>query len=223
MEPQTDTQVQPDKQSPAAQPDLPAPEPKDGATAGDGGSQVVMPPGALREVKDRAGRKAVNDFLESLGLTDIDALKATLEDGKKLARDKQTEQERVSSDLEAAQTANAELKQKIAEHEQKATETQQKLDRQRTDTAILTAANGAKRPDDVLLWARSPDGQKYLDQVLDDDNNVVGGKVKELVEACQKARPEWFGGRTPGSPSNAGAKPPQQTMDKRKILGRRSY
>ncbi len=221
MEPQKDTQVQPDKQSPAAQPDLPAPEPKDGATAGDGGSQVVMPPGALREVKDRAGRKAVNDFLESLGLTDIDALKATLEDGKKLARDKQTEQERVSSDLETARSENAELKQKIAEHEQATLEAQKQLSQQRIDTAILTAAKDAKRPEDVLLWARG--SKEHFDKLLDDDHNIVADNVTALIDACKQARPEWFGGRTPGSPSNAGAKPPQSKIDKQKILGRTSY
>jgi len=104
---------------------------------------------------------------------------------------------KLQADLDAARSAQASVESELSDHKR--------------STAIIAAAQGANHPADVVIWAKTyqPD---LFDSVLKDDGTPSEAAAKRIVEACKKARPEYFGRVTLGSPPNLGAKPPSGTQ-----------
>jgi hypothetical protein len=59
----------------------------------------------------------------------------------------------------------------------------------------------------VLNWATSNAADR-LPTVLNKDGSANQEVIKTILTDCGKARPEWFRGVQPGSPSNADGRPP---------------
>jgi hypothetical protein len=180
------------------------------ATVGANASEIRFTSAALEERLDRERKSAVTGLLTELGLKDADTLKAALADLSKL-------KEASMTDAEKAVAAKADLEARLAQEAerttlaQKAVEAAQaELRQERLTAAIMRAAN-VRYPDDVVVWSQRPENAELLKKSLSAEGKPDEAGIKALVEACQKARPEWFGARSgPGTPSNAGAKPPKR-------------
>lgn len=186
------------------------------ATTGATASEIRFTSAALEERLDRERKSAVTGLLAELGLKDADTLKAALADLSKL-------KEASMTDAEKAVAAKADLEARIAQEAERATLAQKaveaaqaELRQERLSMAIIRAASGSKYPDDVVVWSQRPENAELLKKSLSAEGKPDEAGIKALVEACQKARPEWFGARSgPGTPSNAGAKPPKRDSKER--------
>jgi len=189
---------------------------------------------------EKAKRSGVREVLQALGFADLDTPDAiqqaqeSLADLVKFAREQRA----------AQMTAEERVKQQVQEAEHRATAAEAKLKRAEAraqaateallahvrDGAVLAAASKAKHPDDVLIWARTYAADK-LAKVVDAENlftedgainreaiKVNEDAVKDIVTACMQSRRDWFAVNVPGSPSNAGGKPPGSITDIEKRL-----
>lgn len=192
------------------------------ATTGATASEIRFTSAALEERLDRERKSAVTGLLTELGLKDADTLKAALADLSKL-------KEASMTDAEKAVAAKADLEARIAQEAERATQAQKaveaaqaELRQERLTAAIMRAAN-VRYPDDVVAWSQRPENAELLKKSLSAEGKPDEAGIKALVEACQKARPEWFGMRSgAGSPSNAGAKPPK-VNNKERIVKKIAY
>lgn len=156
----------------------------------------------LGERLDRARQSAIKELLKALGVSDADALKQQLQELTTIKQERMSEQEKLQAALEKAQ-------QKAEEAERRAGELAAQAIRDRATAAIREAAAkaNAQFPEDVVTWAVSNDVD-FAD-LLDDGGKVKADAVQALIDQARKERPTWFGGSTPGSPSNAGGRTPE--------------
>jgi len=166
----------------------------------------------------RAEESAVKKFLQSIGAESADDLKSRLTALQTFEEENQTALEHAQKQLDSETKKREAAEVKLAD-------TQAKQRQFVVNTAVTTAAQSAraKQPGDVLLWAQSDENTIELDSLLDDDGNVVDKQVKALVEAAKKARPDWFRGDGPGSPSNSEGTAPEPDKDAREAARRRQH
>lgn len=172
------------------------PQTGDQDDGGDGGETVhKIPQSKLDERLERARNEAVNKALKELGVDSLDALKGIVESETARRRGEMSDLERATKDLEKVTSERDDWKGKFEA-------LQESVKTERLESAIVTAAQGASVPRDVIVWAReyAPDD---LAAVMDKDGKVDDAKVKALVGKCKKDRPHWFGGKGPGVPSNS--------------------
>lgn len=151
---------------------------------------------------ERAKSQAVKALLEELGVEDAKALKGQLAKLAELEQAQLTEQEKLQNALQAEQ-------QKRETAEQKLAEMLSQMKRSQAAAAIREAARAANAqyPEDIVAWVER--GDTDLTSLLDEDGNAKTEDIKGLIEQACKERPTWFGGQTPGSPSNEGGQMPE--------------
>ena len=189
---------------------------------GDGDDALPRTLDDLNRRIAKAQRSGVRRLLADLGFENLaqpDALQAAqreLADLVQFAREqRQAQAEQAQGEQTALERAQAQidaLRKQVEAAEQRAAELEQARRNDRRDAAILAAARHATDPSDVLAWAKT-DGQQHLETVLDDAGEVVAEQIEALVQACRQAKPHYFRSGGPGSPSNAGGKPPQPDKD----------
>lgn len=159
-------------------------------------------PAWLPERLARAQNAAIRRLLGDLGVESPEALKASLEDYRKLRESQMTEAEKMKAALEAAQ-------QRAQAAEASLQEMQAQMRQREVHDAIRRAAQEAKAryPDDVIAWAQTAKGN--LETLLDKEGGVSPKAISSLIDEVRKARPEWFLTGGPGSPSNAGGHVPE--------------
>jgi len=209
----TPTAIMPE--SPAANPSAQrAGTAPDNAGVGQEHNAQGQEPAWLPERLDRARKIAIADFLRDLGVETPDALKATLDEYRRVKESQMSEAEKAQAALEAAQ--------KRAEAAEMALkEAQEKARLKDLHEAIRKAAAAAKAryPEDVIAWALS--SGEDLTGLMDSEGAVNEKSLAALVDKARKARPEWFTGTGPGIPSNSGGHVPD--ADKAgQALGRRN-
>lgn len=212
---------------------------------GEGGSDTLQVSKADLEKRiDKAKRSGVREVLQALGFESLDSpdaiqkAQADLADLVAFAREQRKAQmtaeeqvaEQVKDAVRRAEAAEARLQQAEA----RAAAAAKALVEHVRDGAVLAEAGKAKHPEDVLIWARTYAADK-LAKIVDEANlftedgsvnpeaiKVDQNAVKDLVTECMKARREWFQVGGPGSPSNAGGKPPGTLSDieKRRQIAR---
>lgn len=159
-------------------------------------------PSWLPERLERAQKSAVNDLLKTLGVETADELQNRLAALSKFESERQTESERAQAALEKEQKKRETLEQQLAKIQ---------LEQRQTavSNAISSAATAAraKHADDVVMWVRANGGD--LETLLGDDGKVKTADVEALVAKAKEARPDWFRGDGPGSPSNANGQAPE--------------
>lgn len=158
----------------------------------------------------QARQSAQADLLKALGVDDFDALKALLKEAASLKQSQMSESEKLQAEADKAAKRAAELEAALNAERQAARESKR-------DAAIKEAAKNVENPGDVVVWAQA-NAADQLAKTLTDEGAVDGKAVKELVEACRKARPNWFTAGGPGSPSNNGGKVPDMTKQHEKAL-----
>lgn len=173
---------------------------------------------------EQARRSGVRELLTALGFDNLDTPDAVaqaqqdLADLVAFAREQRQAQmsaeERIQAQIEEAQRRLQAAEQRAQAAEQRA----QEVERQRNDyvrrTEVIAEASrqGARYPDDVWGWALV-NSQDDLEPIINEDGSVNREAVKRIVEAHAAARPELYRGNTPGSPSNAGARPTEAIRD----------
>ena len=158
----------------------------------------------------QAKQSAQADLLKALGVDDLDALKTLLKEAANLKQAQMSESEKLQAEADKAAKRAAELEAALNAERQAARESKR-------DAAIKEAAKSVENPGDVVVWAQA-NAADQLAKTLTDDGAVDDKAVKELVEACRKARPNWFTAGGPGSPSNNGGKVPDMTKQREKAL-----
>lgn len=154
----------------------------------------------IGEARQKASDTARKKVYEEIGVDDPLTDKELLAAAKaKREADKTEAQKAVAAaakEKERADKAEAEL---AAERQQRIID--------RRDRAIEAAATAARAeiPSDVLAWAEkhAPDA---LAKTVDSDGLVAEKGVKDLLEACRKARPGWFKAGGVGSPGHGGGR-----------------
>lgn len=129
------------------------------------------------------------------------------------------------TDAEKEAQVKADLEKRVLEEADKVTKAQQAVEAAQAElrqerivhSQIKQAAIGTRYPDDVVGWTQRPENAELLKKAMSADGKPDEAGIKALVEACQQARPEWFGLRSgpTGSPSNAGAKPAKRNTKER--------
>lgn len=186
------------------------------------------------EFKDRmeqAKRSAQRELLAALGFDGVETPDGLKTAQQKLAEDldfareqrqaNMTAEERLNAQIDSLTSERDQLKADLDQYKRDVAQAQQalesyKVDQQRTAAIeAAAAAEGAARPADAIMWARTyrPDDYAAViraEKAEDGEtvHTVDDDKVKALVTACAEARPDWFAARTPGSPSHGGARPP---------------
>ena len=158
----------------------------------------------------QAKQSAQADLLKALGVDDLDALKTLLKEAANLKQAQMSESEKLQAEAEKAAKRAAELEAALNAERQAARESKR-------DAAIKEAAKSVENPGDVVVWAQA-NAADQLAKTLTDDGAVDDKAVKELVEACRKARPNWFTAGGPGSPSNHDGKVPNPLDKQRKDI-----
>jgi hypothetical protein len=199
-----------DGEDPGTPAPAPAPTPSDPPETGEPGKSDPNADWVLDRVT-RAKQSAITDLLKDLNVPDVDTLRGALSEYGKLRESQMSELEKAQTALASEQAARTQDGEKIEQLEQQIADMQTA---QRTTTlndGIKAAAQAARAtvPADVVLWARKNVPADELAKLLDDDDKVNEDGVKALVEKAREARPHWFTGLTPGSPSNAGGRPPE--------------
>jgi hypothetical protein len=165
----------------------------------------------LKARLERAERVERERLLKDLGFEDPNSLKQFVETGRKLQEAQLTEREKLEK---AIQERDAKIETLTKQY----TEAVETRLRDKRDAAIRDAAakTRAEHPEDVLNWILLSGNSAGL---VDKDGNVDEKAVLAQVEACRKERPNWFTGRSPGSPSNKDGTPPDSKTERRKTLG----
>jgi hypothetical protein len=164
------------------------------------GQQPTPESESIQARLERAERSAIQKLLKTLGLDKVDDLTALVTAEKSRREGEMTEVQRVTTALEKANRAYAELQDRY-------NDLQGQVRKDRVEAAITAAAKDAKRPGDVATWLQAKHSGE-LDGVIDDTNTVDPKKVAGLVATVRKEQPEWFVAVTPGVPSNASGQPP---------------
>ncbi|MBD3251288.1 hypothetical protein GF380_02330 [Candidatus Uhrbacteria bacterium] len=178
----------------------------------------------LERAKKSAKSEAVSELLEGLGVSSADELKSQYssltEQLEALKQERMTEEEkRAEQAKKAEEKRQAEIDRLQSELERYKSEAEKRKAeiQQRDMFAVIrnaASAANAKRPEDVLMWART-EGAHHTSGVLNEEGQVDEKALKKLIDAASDARPDWFSqrGTTPGSPANTGAKPPNSSRD----------
>lgn len=144
--------------------------------------------------------KAIKDLLSELGFEKADDLKSLIADARKRQEAELSEVDKAKKEAEVEtkrrEALEAELNQVRAE---------QRQDRLERAVEVALQAANAKRPKDVLDLMKV---RGKLDGLLTDEGQVNDKAVTAAIADFKKDNAEYFGSFAPGSPSNAGAKPP---------------
>jgi hypothetical protein len=204
---QDTTQLDPNQQDSGTPPTQPGTAPDSG-----GNNDPAWLPDRLR----RAEESAITKFLKSLGAETPDQLKASLDKLSTLETQNQTALEQAQAALTSEQAKREALEAQLAD------ERQQRRTAAIT-TVITSAANAAraKHAEDVVMWAQS--SGHTLDDLVDDQGAPVADQIKVLIDDAKKARPDWFRGDGPGSPSNSDGHPPEPDAQQRKVAAARLH
>lgn len=199
-------QTQSAAQDAAAQP-TPPPGGNTSPDTNDGNQEdanwVKMPSDRFNERLERERQKTINSLLSELGVSDVDALQAVLNEHETLRKERMSELEQAQSELDTTRTKLT----KVSEEKQALLDQIQSLKDQQLDqirqSAILKHAQGAQHPDDVLAWVMSNHADEFA-ALVNSDGNLDDEKAKALVDQCATERREWFRlSPYPGSPPTA--------------------
>ena len=176
-------------------------------------SQDQSPAWLPRRIEEE--RKAtLNRLLKKLGVQSQEELEAALTEGRKLKEAQMTEAEKAANDLKV-ETRRREAA------EARVTELEAAQVRTVIDSALKDAAKGVKYPLDVITHARTHLAEDVAKLVVK-DGNVDPKEVEKLVAKVKAARPDWFIGGGPGSPSNRGGRVPEPGA-KEKEEGKKTF
>lgn len=193
-------------------PVTPKPETPDTAPGTQDAGKTFSQDDVNRIVGERAKRaeeSARNELLKSLGFESADDLAALVKDAKERKESEMSELDKLKNQLEKERNEREQLK-ALAEKERLARLNDKRI------TAIIAGAKGAADAQDVVTWAQLSASDQFS-AVLDADGNIDEKAVKTVVDACRKAKPHYFSGTGPGSPSNKDGKPTRP--DDKQILG----
>jgi len=194
---------------PSVTPEPPKPAPDtQPAPSGDTGLDPEKQYPWLKDRLDRAKRVEREELLKTLGFEDPDSLKSFVDEGRKLQESQLSEREKLQK---AIQERDAKIDKLMKEKD----EAIQSRVRDKRDAAIRDAANKirAEHPEDVLTWILTSGD---VADMVDESGSVDDKKVLAQVEACRKERPNWFGGKGPGVPSNRDGTPPDSKAEREK-------
>jgi hypothetical protein len=192
--------------------------PQGQAGQGDGGADtdVKLTKNELDLRIAKAARSGEREVLKALGFTDLDSQEAIDEAKKSLANLVKVANDYLQSQLTAEQKVQQEKddltvkadtwEKKFNEEKASRQKAEERLDALVRDGALQRGATGARHPEDVVTWAKTNKPDLYK-KVLKDDGSTDETQVTAIVDACKEARKDWFE-IVPGSPSNAGARPP---------------
>lgn len=152
----------------------------------------------------RASESAINKFLESLGLSSVDEVKATIE----------AERKRKEADMSEAEKLQAELEKIKAERDAerlRASELEKaRLDDMR-DNGLLQLLTKAHDPQKVLTLLKSEKNEDMTKLLV--DGVFDSAKAEKLVADYTSANAYLFKSGSPGSPSNNNGRVPQPNLD----------
>lgn len=138
----------------------------------------------LANLANRAKGKALSEALKTLGVDSLDAAKEAIEKAKQAELDKLSEKERLEHEA-----AEAKKKAEAAERElNKLKQTQEKEKAEKSLKDILSAAGVT---DDAMDLAMH-NVQKFIDDELDDEDEVNADTLKKRLADLRKSKPLWF-------------------------------
>jgi len=150
---------------------------------------------------DRAGqggRAALNELFKALGVKDVDELKASYTEGKKLLDGQKTDLDKANADKKAADDL---LVAEKSAHEATRNSFLERLLKAEVKAEAKKAGFRDEALDDVWMLAKNSENRA---KITEKDDAFVG--VDKVVEEIKKAKPFWLLGedpkkpRTPGSP-----------------------
>lgn len=162
--------------------------------------------------RKEARDKAIGGFLEELGFSDADELKAFFADAKKQREEAEQKRQAEMSELEKAQQEIQRYRNEVEQAKKQAQELEQARRIDKRNAQILTALKDAEHPGDVLLWIEA-NAKTELGEVMADDGSIDGKAVERLIAHVKKERPSYFKPTGPGTPSHSGGKVPEVDKD----------
>lgn len=151
----------------------------------------------------RASESAVAELLKTLGVENVDGLKALLTEAQQRKEAEMTEAQKAQAEAEKARKEAEALKAALdAERQQRIAD--------RRNARLVAAAHkaGMEVPDDIIVWAQNYAADK-LAAVTNDAGDVDEKAVEKLIAACKEARASWFKSNAPGTLSNADGRLPK--------------
>lgn len=187
---------------------------KDGATQDEPTFTQEQVNALMGKTRKDARSTTEKQFLDSLGIENIDAIKAILDDNKK-------RKDAEMSEVEKAQAKIDELNQQLEQEKQARLQAEQQrvqIERNGVIAAALQTA-GSQHPEDLILIAESI-GVSFASAWS--ENGALDQKgLDKAVADLRSKRPSAFTPTTPGSPSNSGGsvkKPGEMTkQDKQEM------
>jgi hypothetical protein len=184
-------------------------------------------------------RAGVRELLTGMGFENIDdpnslqAAQQQLGELIQYARDqRQAEQsasERLEGDLETERTQHQQTRDALQSAQAQLTAFVRR-------DALLSQANDAVDPEDVVIWARTHRPDDYEDILVDDEpifteDGVLNSKavdqdaVQRIIEECRKEKKHFWEAsqnrrKTPGSPSNSDARDAGEDLAQQKQLAK---
>lgn len=157
----------------------------------------------------RAGSAAVNALLEKLGVKTPEELATTFAEFRKKQESELSEVEKQKAALEKSESEKKAL-QEALESEKQARITE------KVNNSLRGAAKLAHDANDVVLLIRSNYAEE-LAKLVTEAGDVDEKGLTDLMAKVRKAKPHLFQTGTPGSPSNAGGRPPDLDTETKKV------
>lgn len=197
---------------------------------------TTMPTKDFNSRIEQAKRSGVRDLLVALGfkpetvddpaaLTQVQQdLQTTITYAKSQREADMTAEQKLQAQIDDLTTKLTAAESRLKTASDEVAQEREKMLNYRRSNELRRAAEtaGARHPEDVLTWAQTNAADK-LPTILNEDGTVNQDVIKTVLSDCGKARPEWFRGMQPGSPSNADGRPPstnQTIQDRAKLAAK---